>query len=41
LRRERLGKAVEEERAHDARDLKLCGYDPVLTRTRRLLLKRP
>ncbi len=36
-----LGKALDEVRAQEARALKAKGYEPVLTQTRRLLLKRP
>ena len=36
-----LGKAINEVRAQEAKELKAKGYDPVLTKTRWLLLKRP
>jgi transposase len=36
-----LGKAIDEVRAKEARELKARGEEPVLTRTRWLLLKRP
>jgi len=36
-----LSKAIDEIRAQEARDLKAKGYEPVLKRTRWLLLKRP
>jgi transposase len=36
-----LSKAIDKVRAHEARELKAQGYQPVLTRTRWLLLKRP
>ncbi len=36
-----LSKAIDEVRAHEARELKEKGYEPVLTKTRWLLLKRP
>ena len=36
-----LSKAIDEVRAQEARELKEKGYDPVLTKTRWLLLKRP
>jgi transposase len=36
-----LNKAVDEVRAQEARALKASGYEPILTRTRWLLLKRP
>ena len=36
-----LSKAIDEVRAQEARALKAQGYDPVLTNTRWLLLKRP
>lgn len=36
-----LSKAIDKIRAQEARDLKAKGYEPVLTRTRWLLLKRP
>ena len=36
-----LGKALDEVRAQEARALKAKGYEPVLTKTRWLLLKRP
>jgi transposase len=36
-----LSKAIDQIRAQEARDLKAKGYEPVLTRTRWLLLKRP
>jgi transposase len=35
-----LSKAIDEVRAHEAKELKDKGYDPVLTKTRWLLLKR-
>jgi transposase len=35
-----LNKAVDEVRAQEARALKAAGYEPILTRTRWLLLKR-
>ncbi len=36
-----LSKAIDEVRAQEARELKDNGYEPVLTHTRWLLLKRP
>ena len=36
-----LNKAIDEVRAQEARALKAQGYEPVLTQTRWLLLKRP
>ena len=36
-----LNKAIDEVRATEARELKARGYEPVLTKTRWLLLKRP
>jgi transposase len=36
-----LGKAIDEVRAQEVRDLKAQGAEPVLTKTRWLLLKRP
>lgn len=36
-----LSKAIDEVRAQETRELKEKGYDPVLTKTRWLLLKRP
>lgn len=36
-----LSKAIDEVRAGEARDLKTKGYEPVLTHSRWLLLKRP
>jgi transposase len=36
-----LSKAIDEVRAAAVKDLKAKGYQPVLTRTRWLLLKRP
>jgi len=36
-----LSKAIDEVRAAEVKDLKAQGYQPVLTRTRWLLLKRP
>jgi transposase len=36
-----LSKAIDEVRAGEAKELKEEGYEPVLTRSRRLLLKRP
>ena len=36
-----LGKALDEVRAQEARALKAKGYEPVLSKTRWLLLKRP
>jgi len=36
-----LSKAIDEVRAQEAKELKDKGYDPVLTKTRWLLLKRP
>jgi transposase len=36
-----LGKAIDEVRAQEVRDLKAHGAEPVLTKTRWLLLKRP
>jgi len=36
-----LSKAIDEVRAQEARQLKAQGFDPVLTKTRWLLLKRP
>lgn len=37
----RLNKALDEVRAHEHRRMKAAGYEPVLTKTRWLLLKRP
>ena len=37
----KMGKAIDEVRAGESRRLKANGYQPVLTRTRWLLLKRP
>jgi transposase len=37
----RLSKAIDQVRAEEARQLKRDGYEPVLTKTRWLLLKRP
>jgi len=36
-----LSKAIDEVRAQEARELKEQGYEPILTKTRWLLLKRP
>lgn len=36
-----LGKAIDEVRSQEAKALKAQGHDPVLTKTRWLLLKRP
>ncbi len=36
-----LSKAIDEVRAQEAKELKEKGYEPVLTKTRWLLLKRP
>jgi len=36
-----MGKAIDEVRAQEARELKAQGEEPVLTKTRWLLLKRP
>jgi len=36
-----LSKAIDEVRAEEARSLKAKGYEPILTKTRWLLLKRP
>lgn len=36
-----INKAIDEVRAQEARQLKASGYEPVLTKTRWLLLKRP
>ena len=36
-----LSKAIDQVRAEEAKDLKAKGYEPVLTKTRWLLLKRP
>ena len=36
-----LSKAIDEVRAGEAKELKEKGYEPVLTRSRWLLLKRP
>jgi transposase len=36
-----LSKAIDEVRAQEAKELKAKGYDPVLTKSRWLLLKRP
>lgn len=36
-----LNKAIDEVRAQEARELREKGYEPVLTKTRWLLLKRP
>ena len=36
-----LSKAIDEVRAQEARELKEKGYEPMLTKTRWLLLKRP
>ena len=36
-----LSKAIDEVRAQEARELKGQGYEPVLTKTRWLLMKRP
>ncbi|MBI2778237.1 MAG: ISL3 family transposase, partial [Gammaproteobacteria bacterium] len=36
-----LGKAIDEVRAQEAREMKAKGYEPVLTKSRWLLLKRP
>jgi transposase len=36
-----LSKAIDEVRAQEARELKQKGYEPILTKTRWLLLKKP
>jgi transposase len=36
-----FGKAIDEVRAQEAREIKVRGQEPVLTKTRWLLLKRP
>jgi len=36
-----MSKAIDEVRAQEARDLKARGYEPILTHSRWLLLKRP
>ena len=36
-----LSKAIDEVRAGEAKELKQKGYEPILTKTRWLLLKRP
>jgi transposase len=36
-----IGKAIDEVRAREAKELKEKGYEPMLTKTRWLLLKRP
>jgi len=36
-----IGKAIDEVRAEETRTLKEKGYEPVLTKSRWLLLKRP
>lgn len=36
-----MSKAIDEVRAKEAREIKARGYEPVLTKTRWLLLKRP
>lgn len=36
-----LSKAIDEVRASEAKELKENGYEPVLTKTRWLLLERP
>jgi transposase len=36
-----LSKAIDQIRSQEAKDLKAKGYEPVLTKTRWLLLKRP
>ncbi len=36
-----INKAIDEVRAQEARELKAQGYEPVLTKSRWLLLKRP
>ena len=36
-----IGKAIDEVRAQEAEELKEKGYEPMLTKTRWLLLKRP
>ena len=36
-----ISKAIDEVRAQETRDLKAKGYEPVLTKSRWLLLKRP
>jgi transposase len=36
-----IGKAIDEVRAQEAKELKEKGYEPMLTKTRWLLLKRP
>lgn len=37
----KLGKAIDEVRAEEAKQLKADGYEPLLTNTRFILLKRP
>ena len=37
----KMNKAIDEVRAKEAKDLRVKGYQPVLTNTRWLLLKRP
>jgi transposase len=37
----KMSKAIDEVRAAEAKELKVKGYEPVLTNTRWLLLKRP
>lgn len=36
-----LGKAIDEARAQEVKELKEKGYEPVLNRARWLLLRRP
>jgi transposase len=36
-----IGKSIDEVRAQEAKELKEKGYEPMLTKTRWLLLKRP
>jgi transposase len=36
-----IGKAIDEVRVQEAKELKEKGYEPILTKTRWLLLKRP
>jgi transposase len=36
-----IGKAIDEVRVREAKELKEKGYEPMLTKTRWLLLKRP
>ena len=36
-----MGKAIDDVRAQETKELKANGYEPILTKTRWLLLKRP